>query len=148
VRTITTHPDMATAARGFGISTWTLLPFIVLPSLLACWHLFRRLLPLVLGRTCGRDPLRGAFVAATACAIFFGFYGVPAVGGDYGDVSAVVSILSIFGALPLMLMATLPMRGLHRMSAAQPYGFDAIASEPSRSWPVALGQLRAEGVRA
>jgi hypothetical protein len=118
VRTITTHADMATAARGFSISSWTLLPFVVLPSLLACWHLFRRLLPRVLGRTCGRDPLRGAFVAATACAIFFGFYGCPGLLGHYGNASAVVSILSIFAALPLMLMATLPMSGLRRMTAA------------------------------
>jgi hypothetical protein len=84
VRTITTHGDMATAAHGFGISSWTLSPFVVLPSLLACWHLFRRVLPLVLSRTCGRDPLRGAFLAATACAIFFGFYECPAIGGNYG----------------------------------------------------------------
>lgn len=117
VRTITTNGDMAHAARGFGISAWTLLPFVVLPSLLACWHLFRRLLPRVLGRTCEGDPLRGAFVAATACAIFFGFYGSPALFGHYGAVSAVVSILSIFAALPLMLMATLPMSGVGRLNA-------------------------------
>ena len=61
---------------------------------------------------------RNAMVAATACAIFFGFYGSPAIGGDYGDVSAVISILSIFAALPLMLMTTLPMSGLRRMTAA------------------------------
>jgi hypothetical protein len=116
VRTITTHGDMANAARGFGISPWTLCPFVILPSLLACWHLFSRLLPQVLDQTCGRYPLRGAFISATACAIFFGSYGCPAIGGNYGNVSAVASILSIFVALPLMLMATLSASGL-RMRA-------------------------------
>lgn len=117
IRTLTNHADMATAARGFGISTWTLFPFVVVPSLLACWHLFARLLPEVLRRTCGNDPLRGAFVAAVACAIFFGFYGCPSIGGDYGNISAVFSILSIFAALPLMIMATLPMSGLDGRTA-------------------------------
>jgi hypothetical protein len=33
VRTITTHGDMANAALGLGISSWTLLPFVALPDI-------------------------------------------------------------------------------------------------------------------
>lgn len=108
VRTITTHGDMADAARGLGISSWTLFPFVVLPALWAAWDLFGTLLPAVLARVCGGDGLRHAFVAAIACFIFFGFYGgCPAIGGNYGNVSAVFSILSMFVLFPVVLMMTL-----------------------------------------
>lgn len=108
VRTITTHGDMALAARGLGISHWTLFPFVVLPSLWAAWDFFGRLLPLALARGFGGDVLRRAFATAVACFIFFGFYGgCPAVGGNYGNVSAVFSIVSMFALFPVVLMMTL-----------------------------------------
>jgi hypothetical protein len=107
IRTIATHPDMALIARGLGISDWTLFPFVVLPSLWAGWDFFHRLLPMVLARVGAGDMLRGTFVTAVACFIYFGFYGVPALVGNYGDVSAVFSIVSLFVLFPVVLMMTL-----------------------------------------
>jgi hypothetical protein len=116
VRTITTHGDMGIAARGLGISPWTLFPFVVLPSLLAAWDLFCRVLPLVLDKVCGSDQLRRAFVTAITCFIFFGFFGSPSIGGDYGDVSAVFSIASLFLLFPVTIMLTLSSSGLSARS--------------------------------
>ncbi|WP_051329466.1 hypothetical protein [Geminicoccus roseus] len=110
VRTIATHGDMGIAAQGLGISPWALFPFVVLPSLLAAWDLFSRVLPLVLDRACGADPRQRAFMTATACFIFFGFFGCPSIGGDYGVVSAVISIASMFMLFPLAVMMTLEVR--------------------------------------
>jgi hypothetical protein len=107
VRTITTHADMALLARGLGISDWTLFPFVVLPSVWAAWDFFSRVLPDVLARVCRGNVLRCAFITAVACFVFFGFYGSPALGGSYGNVSAVFSILSLFVIFPVVLMITL-----------------------------------------
>lgn len=108
VRTVTTHGDMALAARGLGISAWTLFALVVVPSAWAAWDFFGRLTPVVLDRACGTDGLRRGFVTAVACFVFFGFYGgCPAVGGNYGNVSAVFSIVSLFVMFPVVLMAML-----------------------------------------
>jgi hypothetical protein len=107
VRTIAAHGDMAPAARGLGLSAWGLFPFVVLPTLLVGWDLFGRLLPRVRARACGGDIARGAFVAALACFVYFGFFGMPAIGGGYGDVSAMFSILSVLVLVPVVLMMTL-----------------------------------------
>ena len=120
VRTIATHGDMGIAAEGLGISSWTLLPFVVLPSAWAAWHLFSHVLPLVLDKACGNDLRRRTFVTATTCFVFFGFFGSPAIGGDYGDVSAVFSIASLFMVFPLVLMRTLP--AMPRSSTAEAAG--------------------------
>ena len=108
VRTITTHGDMALAAYGLGISPWTLFPFVVLPSVCVAWDFFARLLPLVLGRACGGNVLHRVFASVLARFIFFGFYGgCPAVGGNYGNVSAVFSIASLFVLFPVVVMIVL-----------------------------------------
>jgi hypothetical protein len=107
VRTITTHGDMALVAQGLGISAWTLFPFVVLPSLWSVGHLFTMLLPRVLDRVCGDDVFRRCFVTAVACFMVFGFFGMPAIGGNYGNISAVFSILSLFVLLPLAVAITL-----------------------------------------
>ncbi|MGH7056378.1 MAG: hypothetical protein ACREFZ_00655 [Acetobacteraceae bacterium] len=108
VRTITTHGDMALAAHGLGISPWTLFPFVVLPSVWAAWDFFSRLVPLVLGRVCGSDVLHRVFVTVIACFVFFGFYGgCPAVGGNYGNISAVFSIASLFVLFAVITMIML-----------------------------------------
>ncbi len=114
VRTVTTHGDMGVAAQGLGISGWTLFPFVVLPALWGVWDLFRIVLPLVLSRVCGGDALRRTFVTAVACFVLFGFYGCPAIGGNYGNVSAVFSIVSMFVVFPVVLMATLSRYGAGR----------------------------------
>ncbi|MBJ8346956.1 hypothetical protein [Antrihabitans sp. YC2-6] len=112
VRTITTRYDMANAAQGLGISTWTLLPFVTVPSIWVGWDLFSRLLPSVLAQSSGSDLLRRAFVVVVACFVYFGYFGNVGSGGSYGNVSAVLSILSVFLLFPLVVMATLSRAGI------------------------------------
>lgn len=114
VRTITTHADMALAAHGLGISVWTLLPFVTIPALWAGWDLFSRVLPLVLASMDGGEPLRRTFVTTVACFIFFGVFGGVAISGSYGNISAVVSVLSVFLLFPVVLMAALLPGGIRR----------------------------------
>lgn len=120
VRTITTHGDMAVAARGLGVSSWALFPFVVLLSIGIAWDFFARLMPLVLGRTCGGNVVHRVFAMVIACFIFFGFYGgCPAIGGNYGDVSALFSIASMFVLLPIAVMMALTSIPLERTVPAE-----------------------------
>ena len=85
---------------------------MVIPLLWAAWDFFAGVLPMVLNRICGDDVLRRVFMTAVACSIFFGFYGVPALVGNYGNISAVFSILSLFVCFPVVLMMTLSPTGV------------------------------------
>jgi hypothetical protein len=51
IRAITTHADIALGARGFGISTWALLPFVLAPSLFITFHFLTRMFS---SMDCGR----------------------------------------------------------------------------------------------
>jgi hypothetical protein len=129
LRTITTHYDMADAAQGLGISSWTLLPFVTLPALWVGWDLFSRLLPIVLAQTSGDDLLRRAFVIVVACFVYFGFFGSVAISGNYGNVSAVLSILSMFVLFPLVVMATLSRAGM-RCATVRATGEEPLSDPP------------------
>jgi hypothetical protein len=59
------------------------------------------------------------YVTTVACFIFFGFYGgCPAVAGNYGNISAVFSIASLFVLFPIVLMMMLSPMRVGRTSAA------------------------------
>jgi hypothetical protein len=118
VRTITWHADMANAAQGLGISTWTLFPFVVLPTLWVAWDFFKVLMPRVLAAAFGGDVLRRVFATAIACFVYFGFFGGVSIIADYGEVSAVISILSVFVFLPVAVMVTLAEIPLERPAPA------------------------------
>jgi hypothetical protein len=119
VRTITTEYDMGNVAHGLGISSWTLFPFVVLPTVLVAWHFFGVLTPRVLARACGDDVLRRAFATAVACFIYFGFFGSASLLTDkFGEVSTVISILSVFVFLPVVVMMTLAEIPLRRSVSA------------------------------
>jgi hypothetical protein len=101
VRVITTHADMVTAARGLGMNVWAFFPLVTLPSVAIGWHCFTRLVP----RFTGGD----AYLTSIACTIYFIFFGgAVAIGGNYGEVPALFSILSVFLLLPLALRHLIP----------------------------------------
>lgn len=111
IRTITSHGDMAVAAKGLGISSWAMFPFVTAISVWAGVHFFRVVLPRVVAQVGGMSPHLGAFIAAVACFVYFGFYGVPALVGNYGQISALMSILSLFVLFPVVLMMSLGRQG-------------------------------------
>ena len=115
MRTVTTHADMALVARGLGISTWLLLPLVTAPSLLILWNFFARLLPMMRRTVFAGSPVTDAFPALMACTLIFVFFGDGGLDNAYGEVSAVLSIASVFVVFPLAavfaLFATPPAAG-------------------------------------
>lgn len=107
MRTITTHADMAIMARGLGISTWLLLPLVGAPSLLIMWSFFTRLLPFIRRLLFARGGPADTFLTLMACFFYFVFFGYDGLDNGYGEVSALLSIASMFVVFPLTTMACL-----------------------------------------
>jgi hypothetical protein len=101
IRTITTHADMAIAARGLGISTWTLLPFVLAPSLFVLWHFMTRMFTTTYDRiTSGSTVNLAVFIAFTGFW-YFSFFGGDGIDGSYGLVCQLLSIVSRYLLFPL-----------------------------------------------
>lgn len=75
LRVITTHGDMAIAARCWGISTWWLLPFVTAGTLYTMYHFFFRMFPRVyLQASSGSANNLICMITATSYW-YFGFFG-------------------------------------------------------------------------
>lgn len=101
IRALTTHADIALAARGLGISTWLLFPFVMAISVFVTWHFMARMVskayePIAAGSL----PNLILFVAFTAFW-YFSFFGGDAIDGSYGLISQVLSISSRYLLFPL-----------------------------------------------
>jgi hypothetical protein len=107
LRTITTHADMALVAQGLGISTWLLLPVVTLPSLLIIWSVFARLLPLARRTFFARGPVTDTFCVIMTCYLYFNFFGHGGLDNSYGEVSALLSIFSVFILFPFVIISCL-----------------------------------------
>ena len=107
IRTVTTHADMALVASGLGISTWVLLPIVTAPSILIAWSFFARLLLLARRTLFASSPVTDAFATLMACYFYFVFFGHPGFGGGYGEVSALLSIASMFLIFPFLTIFAL-----------------------------------------
>lgn len=101
IRSITTHADMAIAAKGLGISTWTLLPFVLVPSLFVLWHFMTRMFATTYDRiTAGSTVNLAVFIAFTGFW-YFSFFGGDGIDGSYGLVCQILSIVSRYLLFPL-----------------------------------------------
>lgn len=101
IRALTTHADIALAAKGFGISTWLLFPFVMTISAFVTWHFLTRMV----ARACepivaGSLPNLVLFVACTAFW-YFSFFGGDPMSGSYGLISQILSITSRYLLFPL-----------------------------------------------
>lgn len=101
LRTLTTHADIALAAKGFGLSVWVLLPVLLLPSLYAAWHFFSRLFPRIYPHVVNGSPSHGIMLIAFTGFWYFSFFAGDAIGGSYGLISEVLSIISRYVLFPL-----------------------------------------------
>lgn len=102
IRTITTHADIALAARGFGISTWVLLPFVLAPSLFITLHFLTRMFPSVVQQVTGESLVNfSVFIAYTGFWYFSFFAGTDAIDGHYGLICQVLAIASRYLLFPL-----------------------------------------------
>jgi hypothetical protein len=101
MRSITTHADMAIAARGLGISTWTLLPFVLVPSLFVLWHFMTRMFATTCDRITSGSMVNLAVLIAFTGFWYFSFFGGDGIDGSYGFVSQILSIVSRYFLFPL-----------------------------------------------
>jgi hypothetical protein len=100
-RVLTTHADMALAARGLGISTWLLFPFVTAVAVYIAYSFFFQLFTQAKRMLFGADPDRLVMISALVSYFYFGFFGGNGISGHYGAMPAVFSCLSLLVLLPL-----------------------------------------------
>ncbi len=108
MRTVTTHADMALLARGLGISTWTLLSFVAVPSLVILWSFFARLLPLACRTLFSDRAIEDAFAILMACYFYFVFFGDIGLDDSYGEILSIGSTFVLFPLVTIRCLFTTP----------------------------------------
>ncbi|MDJ1506630.1 hypothetical protein [Xanthocytophaga agilis] len=121
IRALTTHADIALAARGFGVSTWVQFPFVLVPALFVVWHFFQRMCARSFVIIAGESSAKVAFLVAVTSYWFFVFFVGDAVGGDYGTVSLVMAIISKYLLFPLATIWLWQRYGARAKSGHAPY---------------------------
>jgi len=104
IRAITTHADIAIAAKGLNISTWALLPFVLVPSLYIAWHFFCHMFPVVRQQVAAGSANNLALLIAVTGYWYFSFFGSDGLFGDYGLIPQILSIISRYFLFPLSVM--------------------------------------------
>lgn len=119
IRALTTHADIAIAARGFGVSPWVQFPFLVVPALYVVYHFFARMCAACLAPIAGGSAPKLALLIALTSYWFFAFYGGDGTSGDYGPISQLLAISSKYFLFPLSVM-WLSARYARPLSVGQP----------------------------
>lgn len=105
LRTLTTHADMAIAAKGLGISTWVLFPFLVVPALYIAYHFFCRNFAVAYATISSGESGRLAMLIALTAFWYFSFFaGNSVVSGSYGIISQIFAIISRYLLFPLAVI--------------------------------------------
>ncbi len=105
IRALTTHADIATAAKGLGISTWALFPFLIVPGLYIVYHFFCRNFAGVYATISSGERSRLATLIAFTAFWYFSFFaGNSAVSGSYGFIAQIFAILSRYLMFPLAVI--------------------------------------------
>ena len=104
LRAITTHADMALAAKGLHRSVWALFPFIAVPSLYIVQHFFRRTFPLCQQKIADGSGNNFIILAALTAFWFFSFFGRDGINGNYGLIPQLLSIASVYLLVPLCML--------------------------------------------
>jgi hypothetical protein len=104
IRAITTHADIAIAAKGLHVSTWTLFPFLLIPSLYITHHFFGRMMTRCIYRIADCESTNLALVIALTSYWFFVFFGGDGTDGSYGLVSQLFAITSKYFLFPISVM--------------------------------------------
>jgi hypothetical protein len=101
IRTFTLESDMGSVQKGFGWSPWTLLVVLGVPTLILLIQFLGRTLPATLTWLFPDSLARQIVVAILAMLALFGFYGAAGL-LEGGEISRRLSLLSVFGLVPLM----------------------------------------------
>lgn len=105
IRALTTHADMAIAAKGLGISSWALFPFLIVPALYIVYHFFCRNFAGVYAIISSGERSRLAMLIALTAFWYFSFFaGSDAISGSYGLIAQILAILSRYLMFPLAVI--------------------------------------------
>ncbi|TWI67748.1 hypothetical protein IP91_01867 [Pseudoduganella lurida] len=100
IRALTTHADIAIAARGLDIGVLAMFPFLMVLSLLLVGHFLARACPrFISAMACGDNARTAVLVAMTATWVFF-FYGMIGVVANYGAMAQAFSLASMLLLMP------------------------------------------------
>jgi hypothetical protein len=117
IRTFAATGDIAHIVQGLGISRWTALVVLGIPTALAMVWLFIRTLPQVLARIAPSSAFRHGLVVSLSVVIMFGYFGLAGFAG-YDAVSHALSLASLC-LIPPMLVICWPTRGWMRAAMAR-----------------------------
>ena len=116
IRTFASGGDIGHITQGLGLSPWTALVVLGIPTAIAMWFLFARTLPRALGRIAPESSFRQRFIVNLSVVIMFGYFGLAGFMG-YGEPSHTLSALSL-GLIPIMLFLCWPSRRWMRARVA------------------------------
>lgn len=130
MRALTTHADIAIAARGLHLPFWGLFPILIVPSLYVVHHFFRKMsarcYPVL---TAGSSNIKVLLIALTSYW-FFSFFGGEGLDGSYGLISQLLSITSKYLLFPLCAVY-LSSVYLHNKPETRD---SAVPMRPASSW--------------
>jgi hypothetical protein len=104
MRALTTHADIAIAARGLHLPPWGLFPFLIVPSLYVVYHFFGKMVPLCYPALAGNSTNVLVLLIGLTGYWFFSFFGGDGLDGSYGLISQLLSIVSKLFLFPLCVV--------------------------------------------
>lgn len=104
IRAITTHADIAIAARGLHLPEWGLFLVLIGPSLYIVYHFFEKMFAWCRPRlTLGSTSILALLITLTSYW-FFAFFGGDGMDGSYGLISQLLSLASKYFLFPLCVV--------------------------------------------
>jgi hypothetical protein len=104
IRAITSHADIAIAAKGLAVSTWALFPFLIVPALGVFYHFFVKMVPRCVGPLAAGSRANLTLITALTAYWFFAFFGGDGIDGNYGLMSQLLAITSKYLLFPVAMM--------------------------------------------
>ncbi len=104
IRSLTTHADMAIAAKALGVSSWVLFSFLIVPALYIVYHFFCRNFAGVYATISAGQSSRLAMLIAFTAFWYFSYFVGDSASGNYGFISQILSILSRYLLFPLAVI--------------------------------------------
>ncbi len=101
LRAITTHADIALAARGMQVSTWVLFPLLTAISLYVLYHFFCRMFPMCYRAITNNSRKNLTLLIVMTSFFYFSFFAGDGIDGSYGWISQLLSITSRYLLFPL-----------------------------------------------
>jgi hypothetical protein len=101
IRALTSHADIALAAKGLGVSVWVLFPFLMAISAFIMLHFMTRAVARVAMVALASSRLKLVMLIAVSAFWYFSFFVGDASDGSYGVISQVLAIISRYVLFPL-----------------------------------------------